>query len=83
MGHTTVNEREREILRCLALEWLDGDMRLPGNICYQDVIDFLAKNGVEDPGIGAYCENADPRLLINVFAKEAEESGEDPQDLNL
>lgn len=81
-----MNEREREILRCLAQEWLDGDMRLPGNICYQDVIDFLAKNGVEDPGIGAYCENVqrgDKSLLINVFAKEAKESGEKPQDLNL
>jgi hypothetical protein len=46
-----VDEREKEILRCLAIEWVEGDMRLPGNICYQDVIDFLAKHGIEDPGI--------------------------------
>lgn len=66
-----MNEREKEILRCLALEWLEGDMRLPGNICYQDVIDFLAKHGIEDPGIEAHL--GEMSKLSSVFEKEAQD----------
>ena len=46
-----ITNTDREILRVMAHQWFINEMRLPGGICYQDVIDMLKRFGVNPPPI--------------------------------
>jgi uncharacterized protein YqcC (DUF446 family) len=36
-----MNKIHKEIIVCMLKAWLDNGMPLPGDICYQDVLDML------------------------------------------
>jgi hypothetical protein len=44
-----LTEREKEVLQSIFDSWADNEMLLPGCCCYQDVIDLVAKFGIEMP----------------------------------
>ncbi len=47
IGKSKFSELEKEILQSLFNGWVDAEMRLPGNISYQLVFDFLSENGID------------------------------------
>jgi hypothetical protein len=41
--------RGKEVLQSIFDSWTDNEMLLPGGCCYQDVVDLVAKFGIETP----------------------------------
>ncbi len=41
--------REKEVLQSIFDSWADNEMLLPGGCCYKDVVDLVAKFGIETP----------------------------------
>lgn len=52
-----LNERELEILDCLVDGWLENDCLLPGDISYQDVIDFIKRLGMNGEKVKSHLTN--------------------------
>lgn len=47
ISRTHLNDDDREILSCMMKGWIESDMKIPGNISYQMVIDLMHRFGVD------------------------------------
>jgi len=44
-----LTDKDKEVLQSIFDSWAENHMLLPGDCCYQDVIDLVVKFGIEMP----------------------------------